>query len=153
MGFCNEKSCELRQAACYGLGIYAEKTPLNQADIIKQWLETLTQSSKIPKGSEKDKSYGHCHDNAISSIGKIIKAHSDKFDYSLVLNFWISFMPLKYDKEEAIIQHDFLLDIMLNKPEMLLGNTEESMIGGIIKILKLYATILNNAKLYNDSIK
>lgn len=29
MGFCSEKSCELRQAACYGLGVYAENTQLN----------------------------------------------------------------------------------------------------------------------------
>lgn len=28
-GFCAEKSCELRQAACYGMGILAENTPSN----------------------------------------------------------------------------------------------------------------------------
>ena len=51
MGFCNEKSCELRQAACYGLGIYAENSPVNQTEIIGQWMQTLFASSKIPKGS------------------------------------------------------------------------------------------------------
>ena len=116
MGFCNEKSCELRQAACYGLGIYAEKTPVNQPEIVNQWLHTLINSSKIPKGSEKDKSYGHCHDNAISAIGKIIKAHADKFNPTECLNYWLSFMPIKYDKPEALLQHEFLVDIMLNRP-------------------------------------
>ena len=62
-------------------------------------------------------------------------------------------MPLKYDKPEALIQHEFLVDIMLNKPEMILGSSEESMMNGIVKVLKLYSQILNNHKIYNDTIK
>lgn len=30
-------------------------------------------------------------------------------------------MPLRFDKPEAFIQHEFLVDIMLNKPELILG--------------------------------
>ena len=62
-------------------------------------------------------------------------------------------MPLKYDKPEALIQHEFLVDIMLNKPDMILGSSEESMMHGIVKVLKIYSQILNNHKIYNDSIK
>ena len=62
-------------------------------------------------------------------------------------------MPLRFDKPEALIQHELLVDIMLHKPECILGNSEETQLPGIIKVLKIYGTILTNAKLYNDSIK
>lgn len=55
MNFSREKNCEIRQAACYGLGILAERTPLNSSttEILDGWLHELINSSKIPKGSEK----------------------------------------------------------------------------------------------------
>lgn len=34
IGFCQYKNCELRQAACYGLGIYAQNTPTNASNLI-----------------------------------------------------------------------------------------------------------------------
>jgi hypothetical protein len=73
--YCNEKNPEVRQAACYGLGVYAQNTPISAPNVIESWLNTLVHSSKIKKGSEKESNYGHCKDNAIASIGKIIKVH------------------------------------------------------------------------------
>ena len=50
-----EKSCVLRQAACYGVGILAQSTPTSvlNAETIQVWLEALYNAVKIPKGSEK----------------------------------------------------------------------------------------------------
>lgn len=60
---------------------------------------------------------------------------------------------MRFDKAEALLQHDFLLEIMLKKPEWMLGTTDESMIYGIVRVLKTYGVILNNHKIYNDEIK
>lgn len=60
---------------------------------------------KIPKGSEKEKSYGHCKDNAVAAMGKFIKHHSENFDIVDYIATWFSCLPLKHDKPEAILQH------------------------------------------------
>jgi len=36
-------------------------------------LKSLDISINVPKGEEKEKIYGHARDNAIASIGKVIK--------------------------------------------------------------------------------
>ena len=105
IGFCTEKSCQLRQAACYGLGIYCQNTPTNVPTLIEGWLNTLVESSKIAKGTEKQKTYGHCRDNAIASIGKIIKTHGESFNCAPYIAYWFTFLPLRFDKAEAIAQH------------------------------------------------
>lgn len=80
--YTSENSCVLRQAACYGLGIFAERTPSHILDgeTLRLWLNSLLEAVKIPKGVEKEKTYGHCRDNGIASIGKIIKAHFAALD-------------------------------------------------------------------------
>ena len=67
--------------------------------------------------------------------------------------YWFTFLPLRFDKAEAIAQHEFLVDIMLNKPELILGTTPESQITNLAKVLSIYGSILNNHKIYNDSVK
>lgn len=104
--FSIHKSLAVRQASVYGLGIYAEKTP---PDVFKPFIEkslqVLIQSADIPKGSESEKTYGNCRDNAISSFGKIIKAHGASFDPKACIHMWLTYLPLKYDEGEAHIQH------------------------------------------------
>ena len=99
--YTSEKSCVLRQAACYGVGILALNTPtavLNQ-DTLQMWLQALYESIKVPKGSEKEKTYGHCRDNGVAAIGKIVKVHASVFDPRPALSLWINYLPLRHDKE------------------------------------------------------
>ena len=51
--YTGEKSCVLRQAACYGVGILAQATPpaVMNNQTVQVWLEALYQAVKIPKGS------------------------------------------------------------------------------------------------------
>lgn len=53
--FSEEKSTVLRQAACYGLGIFAENTPVGvmNAEALQSYLNNLIKAAKIPKGTEK----------------------------------------------------------------------------------------------------
>lgn len=106
-----EASCILRQAACYGLGIFAEKTPgsVLNAETIQLWLNALLEAVKITKGGEKEKTYGHCRDNGIAAIGKIIKTHFALFDPKPYLAIWLNFLPLKHDKDEGMVQNELLV--------------------------------------------
>lgn len=109
--YTSETSCVLRQAACYGLGIFAERTPaaILNAETLQLWLNSLLEAVKIPKGSEKEKTYGHCRDNGIAAIGKIIKAHFALFDTRPYLAIWLNFLPLRHDKDEGMVQNELLV--------------------------------------------
>jgi len=68
------KVCYVRQAASYGIGVFSCNTPSNEfKPYAEALLKALVDCHNIPKGDEKEKVYGHAKDNAISSIGKIIK--------------------------------------------------------------------------------
>jgi hypothetical protein len=69
----------------------------------------LVEAVKIPKGAEKEKSYGHCRDNGVAAIGKIIKCHATKFNAKPVITLWLNFLPLRNDKDEGIVQHQLLV--------------------------------------------
>lgn len=155
VNFTRDKNCELRQAACYGLGVLGEKTPVNSLapEVIDGWLQALVKSSKMPKGNEKEKTYGHCRDNAISGIGRIIKIHGDKVNAKNYLEFWLTYLPLRFDKKEALLQHEFLLTIMQTNPTILINEDEPSQVAGLRRILSIYGSILNNIKIHNDEIK
>ena len=51
--YCNHKNLAVRQAACYGLGMYAVNTPSGVfTPFIESSIKVLSQSAAIPKGSE-----------------------------------------------------------------------------------------------------
>ena len=104
--YTKERSCVLRQAACYGLGILAQQTPTTvvSAGTVRIWLEALCSAVKEPKGPEEEISYYCCRENGVAAIGKIIKTHSSVFNPRMAISFWIHFLPLRYDKEEGMIQ-------------------------------------------------
>ena len=87
----------MRQAACYGLGVFASNTPSSVINpgMIEAWLQALINAAKIAKGSEKEKTYGHCRDNAVAGIGKIVKVHGSAYDPKPYLNIWLTMLPLK----------------------------------------------------------
>lgn len=85
----------------------------------------------------------------MASIGKIVKSHATVFDPLLALSFWIHFLPLRHDKDEGMVQNELLLDIMREKPELIIGSNKLS---GIQKVLSIYGDITGNKKLYNEAI-
>lgn len=113
----------------------------------------MINSAKIPKGTEKEKSYGHCKDNAVAAVGKFIKTHSEAVDIRTYIASWFSFLPLRHDKPEAITQHELLCDIMLNRDTLILGDNNESRFQNVVRVLTVFGDLLSNAKIYNDSVK
>ena len=70
------------------------------------------------------------------------------FDPRLALSFWVHFLPLKHDKEEGMVQNELLIDIMREKPDLLLTNK----LAGLQRVLAIYGDITSNKKLYNETI-
>ena len=88
-------------------------------------LEGVVKSLQCVKGeNDSDKQYGHCRDNSIAALGKIIKAQSESIGAELpgALQTWLNLLPLRHDKPEAIIQHAFLAELVQFNGLLILNN-------------------------------
>ena len=78
-GFCSHDSASLRQAAAYGIGVVAQNSAeafQTCSDLCLTSLKQAVEFGITPKiQGRKDKltMYQHARDNAIASIGKVIK--------------------------------------------------------------------------------
>jgi hypothetical protein len=148
--YSTDKSCTVRQAAVYGIGILAEKSKETFAKVSPKCIETLYEALKIPGDNEKAKVYGHCKDNTVSALGKIIKNHYENLSNGPdIIQLWLNNLPLKFDKPEAKLQHDLLADIMLSNPGLLIGKH----VSNLKHIFKVFADIVDNQKVCTPETK
>jgi hypothetical protein len=72
---------------------------------------------KIQGKKEKLQMYHHARDNAIASIGKVIKFQTEvvlqnpNYGAQLV-TYWLGLLPITHDTEEAIAQYEWLSDFL-----------------------------------------
>ena len=139
----------VRHAAVYGLGAMSLALGEKFKPCVSDSLNTLQKSLKVPVGTEEDEIYKATRDNTTSAIGKIIKStfnlHSQE-ELKLMLNEWLQLLPLKADKVEANIQHEFLLDLIEKHQPLILNRVEN-----LDKILKSIASIWRT-KSSNDAL-
>ena len=131
---------EVRNASCYGLGVFAQSTTQNFSDYGKNIVPAIINVINLPidkklKKTEKE-NLKFARDNAISALGKVIKYHGQEFPNELnsLLDLWVNSMPIKKDKEEAKINIKFLLDILMKEPNKVLGDNFKNL-GKVIVIL------------------
>ena len=131
---------EVRNASCYGLGVFAQSTTQNFSDYGKNIIPAIINVINLPidkklKKTEKE-NLKFARDNAISALGKVIKYHGQEFPNELnsLLDLWVNSMPIKKDKEEAKINIKFLLDILMKEPNKVLGDNNKNL-GKVIVIL------------------
>ena len=142
--YSNNADDEVRNAACYGLGVFSQCT---QKDYSKYYKEILTNlisamnlpiNKNLPKADKKAKQYAK--DNAVSALGKILKYHRTELgaDYDKVLDLWINGMPISQDEEEGKINNQFLLDILMKEQSVVLGNGNKNLEQIIIILARGY---------------
>lgn len=139
--YANDPDDALRQAAVYGLGLYAQSSQ-NFADKAPVVLSALFCSLEIPL--KRIKTYGHARDNSISAIGKVIKFQSNYIDLQGIIEKWISLLPLKWDKGEANFAHELLADLLEWKYEFVVNGQET-----FVKVLEIVAYVAQT-KLVNE---
>ena len=115
----------VRQAAVYGVGVLATHTSVEK---FNPWaskvLQILDQSMHVPVQKSK-KSHAHAKDNAVSSLGKVIKFQSVNIDLSVVVPAFVGVLPLRHDKVEARTMHDLLADLALSHSTLVFGANYE----------------------------
>lgn len=78
-------------------------------------LTAIVKSLQIAKNeNDTDKMHGHCKDNSVAALGKILKAQAESLggDLQGALQTWLNLLPLRFDKPEAIFTHSLLTDIV-----------------------------------------
>jgi hypothetical protein len=144
--FAESKLCVLRQASVYGIGEFARYTVNDYKKYCDDSLKALSYAIEIIAADDDEDGnleWNHARDNAIASLGKIIRYQGNNLDLNLWIPKWLSYLPLKYDVKEAQLQHKLLCDIIINKPEYLLGEKNANL-PKIIRILcKVYESKLS----------
>ena len=95
-------------------------------------LLTALESSLNALNSSKSVKDRKVKDQALITIGKIIRARLDCLAGELIINWWASYLPITSQKAEAQEMHDFLADVILNFLPGLVNNE---------KIIKVFVHI------------
>lgn len=136
--FATNASASIRQAAVYGIGVIAQNSGSAFPQISEQCLTALKNSidiqipSKAQAKKVKTNQFYAARDNAIASLGKVIKYHTQyvcetpQLGQNLI-QYWLNLLPITRDVEEAQDQYDWVATFILETPDLLLsGNPTES---------------------------
>ena len=121
------KNNQIRQAAAYGIGIFAQFTTKDFDKYAPELIKNLQNAEKItPEEEEDEEDWGIAHDNITASYGKILfyqhNSELIKKNMSDLITAWIKNLPIVYDEVEQEKQHEWLADMALLKFEMIPAN-------------------------------
>jgi hypothetical protein len=136
--YCLDTHPGVRQAACYGLGIVAQEGGEKIKPYIRRIVELLIQV--ITSKDSRSEKYAAPTENAISSIGRILRYQSDQLGDRVaeLTNMWVSWLPITTDDEEARTVHELLCWFLKNNNPHIFGNNYSN----LPKILNIFASIL-----------
>ncbi len=80
-----------------------EKSPFEivTMETIGAWVQVVKKAWSMPQlEKETKKVYGHCQDNCVAVIGKLLHRYKKVFDLKFLYDKWLLALPLKYDHEE-----------------------------------------------------
>jgi hypothetical protein len=144
---------EIRQAACYGLGVFAINTlPELFAGSGPQIVSALVQAvdHNVGKGNP---AYHHARDNAVSALGKILKHQTGSVNLAEIVPFWVNHLPLKHDKAEARIMHGMLADFVVQNERALVESEGQVFTGILGKIVHVLSNLLETKLIPTDFTK
>ena len=148
--YSTNKDDEVRNTACYGLGVFSQFTKKDYSKYYKDILTNLVSAinipidKQLPKADKQSKQYAK--DNAVSALGKILKYQENVLgsDYDTFLNIWINAMPITQDEEEGKNTNEFLLEILMKQQNRVLGNENKNLQQIIIILAKAYNSEMSN---------
>lgn len=147
MKYCTHPTIYVRHAAVYGLGSMAKCVKAEFLPLYEETLTKIVAAIDIPLDENSSNSlYNSFCDNAKAAFGKVIEsvmeALSQKNPEALrsVLKKWISYLPLKYDKDEAVTQHDMLLKILTHQEDLIVQGEDAEVIRQVLTVFIMIYT-------------
>ena len=144
--YVDNKSCEIRQAASYGLGEFIKHTNTDYSKYANDILNILYKGLEITSEGVSEDEYHSAQDNIVTAIGKLIKFRGKEYpNLKEIIQKWLYNLPIKGDVSESAGQHDLLCDIILSSSDMIFGDNNAN-VPKIINILcKVYDSQYSNA--------
>lgn len=100
-----------RQAACYGVGVAAQKGGANWSAFVAESLPTLFAVCQLEQAREDDHVFAT--ENACASIAKILQSNASKIQNAQeVVNHWLTTLPVVNDDEAAPYAYMFLAQLI-----------------------------------------
>jgi hypothetical protein len=131
----------VRHAAVFGLGTLATRLGENFAGQFEVTLARLKEAKAIEFNDEQGSKmlWRSTQDNITASIGKSIKAISElllnsgkQAELKALFQYWVQYLPLKFDNEEGLGQHEMLLQILTTKPELIVGPEDKEVLKNLL---------------------
>ena len=141
----------LRQPALYGMGMYAQNTKTGFEKYSYDFITKIYAALNIAKGSSDEEEYLLAKDNAIASLGRIIKFQNScvrKEDIPNLIQKWLKGLPIEVDENEMVDQHEFLCDILLSDTALIVGNDYEN----AYEIVTILARVYKSNKFSEEKI-
>ncbi|KAK3261462.1 Importin-5, partial [Cymbomonas tetramitiformis] len=146
LGAYKDDNCDVRQAVLYGFGVLAQfgGDPVKPAvpDLAAKLIEVIT----LPESRTGDNEVAT--DNAVSALGKVIQYQRSAFDPTAAMSTWLSYLPVKGDKEEAQIVHEALVRMVETGDALLVGASQEN----LPHVVKIFSQVVNE-ELMTDEVK
>ena len=100
-----------RQAACYGVGVAAQKGGANWSSFVAESLPTLFAVCQLPQARDDDHVFAT--ENACASIAKILQSNASNVSNAQdVVNHWLTTLPVVNDDEAAPYAYTFLAQLI-----------------------------------------
>ena len=133
--YVDHPSCEIRQAASYGLGQFITNTKNNYQIYAKDCLDILYKGLKVKMNEGEEEEFHSAQDNVTTALGKIIKDKKEFYpNLREIYDIWIDNLPITGDLVESAGQHDILCDDILKSSEIVFGENNKN-VPHIIRIL------------------
>lgn len=146
--FATNEECTLRQASLYGLGVFAKETKKDFNLYSNECLSSIFQGLGIPSDNQDEYDWGLARDNGVAALGKIIKFQSNQVDLKLLCPKWVNLLPIIEDNDEMFEQHELLCDLILNTPDLILGEN----LTEFPSVVKVLSRIYKSNKYSDDNI-
>ena len=143
--YINKEDDSIRQVCAYGIGIFSQKTLNNFDKYSKGLIDSLYQSLSFSlkqknEINEDNEDFFLALDNIIAANGKIIFYHyndiSIRENLNNLITNWLMNLPLKWDESEWINQHEWMVNLFLNKTELIPYNCYNHYFQSLAEIYK-----------------
>jgi len=146
--YATSKEAELRKTAANGIRLLADVTKEHFQQICNYCLTALGEALKATKQSgEKNELFKSAKENVVAAFGQIIKSQGQHINQKEVVGVWLNCLPLRNEDFLARIQHELLVDIVLEvNPQLVFGDKGENL-GHVVKVFaEVLGTNLSSAK-------
>jgi len=152
--YSDNETPEIRQAANYGLGMFAMVTKADFENYSSMFLDKLEAAINFKDEDEDEEEAGHARDNAIAALGKVIIYQGKNMkNVEHWVQKWINYLPLSFDEGESVANHELLCNAIVSSSDLFLGGTTYGNLPQIIRILTtVYQTKHSNEKV-DDLVK